>query len=82
MSQQGVCAGMTWTERKKVHNITIKKINGRVLVIAGANGTNIDEIVDFSQTAEEIGANGIMLMPPYYWCPTDKTVLEFYEKWQ
>ena len=75
----GECAGMTWKERKKVLDITLKTVKGRVPVIAGANGTNIDEIIDFSQNAEKMGADGIMLMPPYYWCPTDKTVIEFYE---
>jgi len=75
----GECAGMNWEERKNVLDITVKMANGRVPVLAGSNGTNVTEIVEFAQSVEELGADGIMLMPPYYWTPSDKTILEFYQ---
>jgi len=40
---------MNREECKNVLNITVKIVNGRVPVIAGSNGTNVNEIVDFAQ---------------------------------
>ncbi len=76
----GECAAMSWQERKKVLEITIKAADGRVPVAAGCNGTNINEIIDMAQYAEQAGAAGIMLMSPYYFSPTDEVVLDFFRK--
>ena len=75
----GECAGMNWEERKTILDVTVKAANGRVPVLAGSNGTNVNEIVEFAQSVEELGADGIMLMSPYYWSPTDETILDTYQ---
>jgi dihydrodipicolinate synthase/N-acetylneuraminate lyase len=75
----GECAGLDWEERKDILKVTVDTANGRVPILAGSNGTNVNEIIEFALYAEEIGADGIMLMPPYYWEPTDETILRFYE---
>jgi len=76
----GECGAMSWEERKKVLEIAIRVAGGRVPIVAGCNGTNINEIVDLAQYAEKVGAAGIMLMSPYYFYPPDEVVLDFFQK--
>lgn len=76
----GECGAMSWEERKKVLEVAIKAADGRVPVVAGSNGTNINEIIDFAQYAEKVGAAGIMLLSPYYFCPPDDIIVDFFQK--
>ncbi len=76
----GECGAMSWEERKKVLEVAIKAAEGRVPVVAGSNGTNINEVIDFAQHAEKVGAAGIMLLSPYYFCPPDDIIVDFFQK--
>lgn len=45
---------------------TVKKVNGRIPVIAGTGSNNTMHSVELSQKAEEIGVDGLLIITPYY----------------
>lgn len=45
---------------------TVKKVNGRIPVIAGTGSNNTMRSVELSQKAEEIGVDGLLIITPYY----------------
>ncbi len=53
-------------EHKRVVELTIEAAAGRVPVIAGAGSNNTIESVDFAQHAEGAGAQGVLVVTPYY----------------
>ncbi len=53
-------------EHKKVVEITIHQAKGRVPVMAGAGSNNTIEAIDFARHAEKAGAQGILVVTPYY----------------
>src|SRR5215207_3836092 len=57
-------------EHREVVEICIKETKGRVPVIAGAGSNSTAEAVDFARHAEEAGADGILVVTPYYNKPT------------
>ena len=57
-------------EREQVLRTVIGVAAGRVPVIAGTNGGSTREIIHYSRQAEQLGADGVMLAPPYYSLPT------------
>ena len=57
-------------ERERVLNTVVSCAAGRVPVIAGANGGSTREVIHYCRQAEELGADGVMLAPPYYSLPT------------
>ena len=59
-------------EHKLVVNICVETVAGRVPVIAGAGSNNTVEAIDFAKHAEKAGANGILVVTPYYNKPTQK----------
>lgn len=57
---------LTTEERITLLECGIKKVNGRVPVIAGTGTNNTQASIDASIKAKELGADAIMLITPYY----------------
>jgi 4-hydroxy-tetrahydrodipicolinate synthase len=57
-------------EHKRVVQLCIETANGRVPVIAGAGSNNTAEAIDFMQYAKSAGADGALIVTPYYNKPT------------
>lgn len=65
-------------ERHDVLKATIDAAAGRVPVLAGTNAASTREVVSYCRQAEEIGACGVLLAPPYYSLPTLNELFEHF----
>jgi 4-hydroxy-tetrahydrodipicolinate synthase len=63
---------LTHDEHKKVIELTIKASAGRIPVIAGTGSNSTAEALDLSASARDMGADGVLLVIPYYNKPTQK----------
>ncbi|ONI42852.1 4-hydroxy-tetrahydrodipicolinate synthase [Candidatus Epulonipiscium fishelsonii] len=61
---------MTKEEQLKTIEYTVKKINGRIPVIAGAGGNNTVGAAEMSKAVEALGVDGLLSVVPYYNKPT------------
>lgn len=59
-------------EKEALFTFTIKTVNKRIPVIAGTGTFSTRETVKLTQMAERVGADGIMLVAPYYNKPDQK----------
>lgn len=59
---------------------TVEKVNGRVPVIAGAGSNDTAHAVFMSKELEEKGADGLLLVTPYYNKCTQKGLIQHYTK--
>ena len=66
-------------EHKKVIEIAVKECKGKIPVIAGTGSNSTDEAVDLSKHAEKIGANGLLIVTPYYNKPTQEGLYQHYK---
>lgn len=57
---------LSHSEHKRVVELCIEAAAGRVPVIAGAGSNNTVEAIDFAQHAEKVGADGLLVVTPYY----------------
>lgn len=71
LGSTGEFLSLTREERAAVAETVIKQAAGRVPVLIGTAAEWTDEAVDLSREAEALGADGVMLVPPYYSSPTD-----------
>jgi 4-hydroxy-tetrahydrodipicolinate synthase len=67
-------------EHKKVIDITIEAVAGRVPVIAGTGSNSTREAFDLTSHAKEAGADGALVVVPYYNKPTQKGLYMHYKK--
>jgi 4-hydroxy-tetrahydrodipicolinate synthase len=61
---------LTHAEHLRVVEITLEEAKGRVPVLAGAGGYNTREVRELARELEEMGADGILSVTPYYNKPT------------
>ena len=72
LGSTGEFLSLTRDERAAVAETVIKQAAGRVPVLIGTAAEWTDEAVEISREAEALGADGVMLVPPYYSSPTDE----------
>ena len=62
----GESATLTPEERKEVIRFTIRRVDGRVPVIAGTGTNNTEHVLDFTKNACDYGADAVLVVTPYY----------------
>lgn len=62
----GESATMSDEERAAVIDFTVKKVAGRVPVIAGAGSNSTEHALKMSKRAQELGADAVLVVTPYY----------------
>jgi 4-hydroxy-tetrahydrodipicolinate synthase len=65
-------------ERTELVKATIDHVNGRVPVLVGTMNAHTPKAVRFSREAQELGADGLMIAPPYYYTPTEDEIFGYY----
>ena len=68
----GESATLNYEEHERVIEICIEASRGRIPVIAGTGSNSTQEAIDMSRPAEKAGADGLLLVSPYYNKPTQK----------
>lgn len=59
-------------EHNRVVELTVKEVAGQVRVIAGTGSNSTEEAVAMSKHAQQVGADGCLLVSPYYNKPTQE----------
>jgi len=67
-------------EHQRVVEVTIKAVAGRVPVIAGTGSNCTQETLDLTSHAKEAGADGALIITPYYNKPTQKGLYLHFKK--
>jgi len=66
-------------EHKRVIEICIDAVKGRVPVIAGAGSNNTAEAIDLAIHAEKAGAQALLVVTPYYNKPTQEGMYQHFK---
>ena len=66
-------------ERVAVAETVIRTAAGRVPVLVGTGAEDTREAVRLSRQAEALGADGVMVIPPFYSTPTDDELVHHYD---
>lgn len=70
---------MTDEEKVAVMKFAVKKIAGRTKIIFGSGSNCTAEAVAASKRAEELGADGLLCVTPYYNKCTQKGIIKYYK---
>jgi len=66
-------------EHQRVIDLCIKESNGRIPVIAGTGSNSTEEAISLTTHAEKAGANGALIVTPYYNKPTQEGLYQHYK---
>lgn len=69
---------LTLDERKALAKAAVEVTAGRVPVIIHVSTPGTDQAVDLARHAEQVGADGVIAIAPYYWKPSQEGIYEHF----
>jgi len=80
LGSTGEFLSLTDDEKAAVAETVIRKAAGRVPVLIGTGAESTDDVIRYSRQAEQLGADGVMIIPPFYSTPTEDELFEHYRR--
>ncbi|MEK9629700.1 MAG: 4-hydroxy-tetrahydrodipicolinate synthase [Nitrospinota bacterium] len=74
----GESATLNHQEHEEVIRITVETCEGRVPVLAGTGSNSTQEAIELTLSAQNIGADGALLITPYYNKPTQEGLYQHF----
>ncbi|MDQ6990265.1 MAG: 4-hydroxy-tetrahydrodipicolinate synthase [Mariprofundaceae bacterium] len=75
----GEAATLSFDEHKRLIDMTVQHVHGRVPVIAGTGSNNTAESIALTQAAKSLGADAALLISPYYNKPMQEGIYQHYK---
>jgi 4-hydroxy-tetrahydrodipicolinate synthase len=76
------CTGEFWTlsheERERYYSLAVEAVAGRVTLVVGTGAVTVDETVKLTNMAYKAGADGVLILPPYFVKLTDDEIFAHY----
>lgn len=69
---------LTMQQKQDLVRFAVETVRHRVPLIVGTTSMIFDEIVELSNYSVDLGADAVMIIPPYYFHHTDASVEEYY----
>jgi 4-hydroxy-tetrahydrodipicolinate synthase len=70
---------LSHNEHEKVIELCVKESNGKLPVFAGTGSNSTEEAISLTTHAEKIGADGALIVTPYYNKPTQEGLYQHYK---
>jgi len=80
LGSTGEAYAMSDDERKAVIKMVVEEVKEKNVVLAGAAQAGTPETIKMCQYAESIGADGAMIVLPYYHVPTEEGMYQHYKQ--
>ncbi|HKX18230.1 MAG TPA: dihydrodipicolinate synthase family protein [bacterium] len=74
----GEFTSLTRDERRTMAELVVRTARGRVPVLVGCGAPGTEEAVAYAEHAEQIGADAVAVVLPYYWVPPDRSIYEHF----
>ncbi|HDD70149.1 MAG TPA: 4-hydroxy-tetrahydrodipicolinate synthase [Candidatus Bathyarchaeota archaeon] len=75
----GEFVNLTVEERKRLLEVVLDEVNGRVPVIAGTGASGTDQALEMTKYAKDLGADAALIVTPFYLKPADRGIYEHYD---
>jgi 4-hydroxy-tetrahydrodipicolinate synthase len=74
----GESATLSFAEHEQVVEVTMDEAGGKVPVLAGTGSNNTSEALRFTRAAKDVGADGVLVISPYYNKPNRSGLIKHY----
>jgi 4-hydroxy-tetrahydrodipicolinate synthase len=75
----GEFAYLSEAERRQIHQLIAKRVHGRARFVAQSSAVSTRDTIENAKFAEGLGADAVMILPPYFEGPTMDGVMWHYE---
>lgn len=77
---QGEIYSLRDEERRRVIEVTVDEVNGRVPVYAGTGEVTTEKVIDLTRYAKDVGADAASIITPYFIRPSSEELYMHYRK--
>jgi 4-hydroxy-tetrahydrodipicolinate synthase len=74
----GEFVNMTVEERKRVIDVVVDEVNGKVPVVAGTGASGTQQALEMTRYAKDAGADAALIVTPYYLKPTNRGIYDHF----
>ncbi len=74
----GEFVNLTDEEKKRLIDIVVDEVNGRVAVVAGTGASGTIQALEMTKYAKDAGADAALVVTPFYLKPTDRGIYEHF----
>ncbi len=75
----GESATLSKEEKKRLYELAVETVNGKVPIIAGTGTNNTAQSIELTQLAADIGVDAVLMVTPYYNKPTQEGLYQHYK---
>src|SRR6185437_9415420 len=75
---KGESLSLTVPERKRFAEAAVKTVAGRIPVTIHVSALAVEDTMELARHAQEIGADGILAITPYFWTPTMEAIEAYF----
>src|ERR1700692_2291073 len=75
---KGESLSLTIPERKLFAEAAVKTVAGRIPVAIHVSALAVEDTMELARHAQEIGADGILAITPYFWTPTRQAIHDYF----
>jgi 4-hydroxy-tetrahydrodipicolinate synthase len=75
----GESPAVSETEREEIIRFSVARVKGRIPVVIGTGGNNTPHAVESSKQAEKFGADGVLVVTPYYNKPSQEGLFQHFK---
>jgi len=68
-----------YDERRKIISVVVEEATGKVPVIVGTGSNNTKKVIEQNNQAEDLKADGLLIVNPYYNKGTQESLVEHYK---
>jgi 4-hydroxy-tetrahydrodipicolinate synthase len=76
----GECTTLSYAEHNRVIEVVVDAANGKIPVLAGTGSNSTSEAIMLTKHAKEVGADGALIVVPYYNKPTQAGLYQHYKR--
>lgn len=79
LGSTGEMASLTEKERYEIAEFVVKVVNNRLPICIGTTAETTTKTIEYTKHAEKIGADAVLILPPYYFNPLQEEIIYHYE---
>jgi 4-hydroxy-tetrahydrodipicolinate synthase len=80
LGSTGEFASLSDSQKSRIIAKVSETVNGRIPVVIGATAETTEKAISNAREAEEAGAAGVLVLPPYYYTPSQEEIVVHYRR--
>lgn len=80
IGSQGEFYALSKKEKKRIMEIVVEQVGGRVPVYAGTGAITTKEVIELNKYAENVGVDAVSVITPYFISPSQNELYEHYKE--